>query len=860
MNTEREDSTITISNYSLNSLPKLPNDIKSLVADNNNLTSLMNLPSSLNYLSLSKNKIAFLGNLESEGQHLLHLNLSSNRLISLEGISNCRSLQTLLIANNYVGDDQIVHIQYLKDLKILDISHNHLRDKHFLMILSSLSQIEELLNASNDFSEWKMQAPLKNLKKMVLDSNKIRKIEFCSELSGLKHLSIRENNVSLVVGVRNCLALEELDLSGNDLSELSPDFSQLRSLKKLILKNNSLCSLPKIPNLKYLDVSFNTLLSVSSIPGDIKDLFLSHNSIADLPSLTNIVNCDLSYNKLSILTGLETGSSLETLNISQNLFQSTGAVLKSIKAHKFMKNLNLEGIDLPAEAIDTICTIFPVLETLNNKPLSSFIQTKIRKLSPIKAWDSLSKSKLFPSCRSSLAELDKNIVQSGEFSIFSDIKLESSINSNKPEDFHKDTEYRLLEKELEINDRIKKLDYKTRQFGDSLISNKSPKKTDSKFNDSLISRQDSTKKDSSSFQYLATLPNSSSPYSITDQPSQSYLLNKSSNSNSTSNLTPVNKPVLLKNTEKNEDSTISFDISVSKSKEPRKFISDGTRGGKKAKCCKHCCNRRRKSINLQTSIKGNKDFIDQATSPMHSLMKIPIISTEKTVRSGQNTEKSPSAYSNRSYLTEVPGSSNRNLSFIEENRVLQSRRSNTPLQSYKNLIPKGKSCENLQLINYASTPPRPILASEIKSPILYTLSPNGTEFFLLSQIFACHNKSLKEVIKTYTFYLQKKIQNLRPENFLNKAEKKNCFLFFKAGFADLESICNSPEGFSAVIGGQDEGLEVFMDLKEGLGSREGNAVVVAISNLQGMNCIRNGVFRVDHNSVIVPVYLVEYCN
>lgn len=852
MNSEREDAGITISNYCLNSLPKLPNDIRMLTADNNNLTSLTNVPKNLRFLSMSKNKIAFLGNLESEGQNLLYLNLSFNRLISLEGISACASLQTLLISNNYVGDDQILHIQHLKELRILDISHNHLRDKHFLNVLSSLNQLEELQNAANDFSEWKIQAPLRKLKKMVLDSNKIRKLEILSDLPELKQLSIRENNVSTIVGVRKSLALEELDLSGNDLNEIPDEFSQLKNLKKLSIKNNSLTTLPKIQSLTYLDASYNTLISVLNLSESIQVLLLSHNNISELPILPNIITCDLSFNKLTNIAGLQAGWNLESLNLNQNLFQSLETILKSLKPHKKLKTLNIENIDLSPDLISNLSSQFPYLETLNNQQFSSYHQSNTSQ----KAWDSLSKSKLFPSCRSSLAEIDKNICRSNEFSIFSDIKLDSSVTSMKPDDFGQDTEYRLLAKELEINTRIQKLDIQTKHLGDSLISNKSQKKVEKQqtdFNNSLISRKSSARSEKNSIQYLA-----SSPYTRASEYSKSpnsYLATPS-------NPTRPTDMSLSKYPEK-EDSTISFEISESKLKEPRKFISDGLKD-KKSKCCKNCCKKRRKSINLQTSIKNvSKHFIDQATSPMHSLMKLPI-NNEKTIKSTQNTEKSPSAYSNRSYFTDVPGSANRNRSFIDdkevETRVLQYKRSNTPLSSYRNPLPRPKIPENLQLINYATTPPRPILASESKNPILCTLNPNGTEFFLLSQIFQSENKTIKEVIKTYTYFLQKQIQNSRPEIFLNKAENKNFFLFFKANFVELENICNSPEGFSAVLGGKIEEIVVFKELKEALAGYGGNFVMVAISNLKGLGCSKDGRFLVDQNSVIVPVYLVEYCN
>ena len=141
---ETNKTKIDLSGENLQGLPRIDTNLEILIADNNLITSLTNLPQTLKFLSLARNKIAFLGSLEQQTPYLLSLNLSSNRLISLEGISSCIYLQELRLANNYVGDDQISLIENLKDLKVMDVSHNHLRDSNFIRILSKLKNLEEL--------------------------------------------------------------------------------------------------------------------------------------------------------------------------------------------------------------------------------------------------------------------------------------------------------------------------------------------------------------------------------------------------------------------------------------------------------------------------------------------------------------------------------------------------------------------------------------------------------------------------------------------------------------------------------------------------------------------------------------------
>ena len=64
---------------------------------------------------------------------------------------------------------------------------------------------------------------MKNLKKLILDSNKIRNLELKAELPVLQVLSCKENNIVAVKGIHFAVNLYEVDLSGNDISEVSKE-------------------------------------------------------------------------------------------------------------------------------------------------------------------------------------------------------------------------------------------------------------------------------------------------------------------------------------------------------------------------------------------------------------------------------------------------------------------------------------------------------------------------------------------------------------------------------------------------------------------------------------------------------------
>ena len=971
----REDETQNLSSQGLQILPRLSPYTRSIIADNNQIASLPSIPQYLEHLSLIKNKIAFLGTLSLEGKSLQYLDLSFNRLISLEGINLCKSLKVLKLSNNYIGDDQSLYLQDLTELRVLDISHNHLRDKKLISVINSLKNLEELFNTSNDFSEWKMEAGMKSLKILVLDSNKIRKIEFCADLPKLVYLSARENNVLAVNGISRCLSIEQLDLSANDLSQISDEFSLLDKLKILNLRNNSLNTLPKLRQVEIIDISHNTLLSIMSLGTSVAELYASHNSISQIPNLPNLTIADLSYNKLTVTDGLDQNERLLSLNLAHNLLNGLQPIMKSLKRNKNLKNLNVEGIDLNNQDFELIFDTFPQLQYVNGQNLQKFIEIRKNRLNSYGAWDNLSKSKLFPSCRSSLGELDKNLAKnaSNEISIFSDYKsassLMSSINSNiKPEgkNFGQDTEYELLAKELDINNRIRYLDQKTKHLGDSLISKASNSasnlekwKNTKDLNDSLISVK--SKKDSNEIprrsHTIHPEPQEPCDKSIEkalkgkSRTNDSINISRVNTTHSSNSLTPckstssqslipqiTSKPQLIENSmqasipvlntsssqvqnykeaktstpirqggkasspqfqdnktltplksnqaassefrilklahkdrpeiphkQEKDDSTISFNISndVSKSKEQVLYVSDRS---KRSRCCKHCCKKKKKSAVVQTTLKeAGGRFIDQATSPMNSLIKLsPIKSSRPSSEYNDDpvklvSDKSITPVSNRSFMTDIPYSSNRNKSFIDdkETRYSSQKRSSTPLLSQRSLPPKAKEPERGQLINYACTPPRPILSSEGNSSILCCLNPKSSEFYLVSQLFTSESEHVKEVIKTFTFSLQKSLKSKFESN-INRSQEKMVFVFYQDEPANLEIICNSPDGFHTLIDPSKKDLIVFTDLsmlKNSFGCR---SLLVSIVVPSTLTQCKLGMFKLNNSSRIAPVYLVEF--
>jgi internalin A len=198
---------------------------------------------------------------------------------------------------------------------------------------------------------------------------------------------------------------EELDLSGNDLTELPPSIGKLKNLKKLILGKwdseqqksfgNKLTSLPleisKLTNLRSLDLSDN---SFSEIPDSItrltnlRSLDLSDNSFSEIPDsitrLTNLQSLNLSYNSLSTIPDSITRlTNLETLYLSVNSFSEIPDSITRLT--------NLQSLNLSYNSLSTIpdsITRLTNLETLylNSNGISA-IPDSITRLTNLQSLD-----------------------------------------------------------------------------------------------------------------------------------------------------------------------------------------------------------------------------------------------------------------------------------------------------------------------------------------------------------------------------------------------------------------------------------------------------------------------------------------
>ncbi|XP_030544200.2 probable LRR receptor-like serine/threonine-protein kinase At3g47570 [Rhodamnia argentea] len=315
-----------------------------------------------------------LGNLKS----LRYFAVQSNQLTGetygselsfLSALSNCQSLQTLVLEENPLGGSIPESIKnFSSSLQILFAPNCQIRG-HIPTQMGFLKNLTFLQLSDNDLDGNIPSSigGLESLQRLHLDNNHLEgpiPDEICN-LTNLGELLLRQNRIS--GSIPNCIgnlsSLQKFLVSSNNMTSVIP--VSLWSLQQLIFLNLSLNSfnggLPldmgKMTDIQSIDLSWNRL--TGAIPSSIQELKslsslnFSRNlfqgsipqSIGDLKGLDFL---DLSYNELSdaIPESLEGLTYLQHLNLSFNKLSGkipNGGPFGNFSALSFIGNEALCG-------------------------------------------------------------------------------------------------------------------------------------------------------------------------------------------------------------------------------------------------------------------------------------------------------------------------------------------------------------------------------------------------------------------------------------------------------------------------------------------------------------------------------------
>ncbi|XP_021051422.1 leucine-rich repeats and immunoglobulin-like domains protein 2 isoform X2 [Mus pahari] len=274
-------SSNIISEIKTSSFP--PMSLKYLNLSNNRITTLEagcfdNLSGSLLVVKLNRNRISMIPPKVFKLPHLQFLELKRNRIKIVEGLTfqGLDSLRSLKMQRNGISKLKDGAFFGLNNMEELELEHNNLTgvNKGWLYGLRMLQQLYMSQNAIEKISPdaWEF---CQRLSELDLSYNQLTRLDESAfvGLSLLERLNLGDNRVTHIAdGVFRFLSnLQTLDLRNNDISwaieDASEAFSGLKSLTKLILQGNRIKSVTQkafigLESLEYLDLNNNAIMSI----------------------------------------------------------------------------------------------------------------------------------------------------------------------------------------------------------------------------------------------------------------------------------------------------------------------------------------------------------------------------------------------------------------------------------------------------------------------------------------------------------------------------------------------------------------------------------------------------------------------
>lgn len=292
-----------------------------------------------------------------------HLNLHSNKIhfIQPELFRNMTDLKVLDLSHNHLNVFALskINIGPLTAVESLDLSSNGLytgMSDYFLADSPALANLSLNSNSITKITQNTFSGSL-SLKKISLHNNVILEIEpgAFDSLKNLIELDLSKNSITCITDF-NLYNLRRLNLSKNSMELFeSVTSDEVYNLRHLDLSQNKMSFFPLLPRrnvLEYLDVSRNQLQSVSDSPD--KDV----DKVQKDFHFTHLRYLDLSFNELKSIPEyfFAKMDSLEVLNVSNNCIGSFSVTdvgfLRKLKvvdlSFNSLQNLTFENYALPS--------------------------------------------------------------------------------------------------------------------------------------------------------------------------------------------------------------------------------------------------------------------------------------------------------------------------------------------------------------------------------------------------------------------------------------------------------------------------------------------------------------------------------
>lgn len=209
------------------------------------------------------------------------LGVSEDTVVTQEQLD---TIETMVYVD--FGVEDLTGMEYLHNLKFVDLSQNKISN------LENLANLTELETVSLNYNQITDITPLMNSPKLYnleLGVNQISTLPSFENLTNLRILNLSSNQLKDISALKDTPQLTNLSISANNISDISV-LSECDNLRVFYGESNQLTSIESLRNktkLEYFDANFNQIKDVtplSTIP-TIRSIKIEENQISDFSSL-----------------------------------------------------------------------------------------------------------------------------------------------------------------------------------------------------------------------------------------------------------------------------------------------------------------------------------------------------------------------------------------------------------------------------------------------------------------------------------------------------------------------------------------------------------------------------------------------
>lgn len=274
---------IEIENYykvELNQIIEDKNEYSKVEFYKNENAYCLNSKNEVIKLNLKNNNLENLNGLLIVKETITHLNIAATRTDSIEALSKFENLIFLDLSTNNIED--IGPITGLKKLERLYLDNNKIIKIPELNLL----KLRELWLYSNKIENIDNLKNLPNLNYLNISNNKIRNIDAVGNLKSLSIINLEKNDIIDVFSLSNFKSLYSLHLSSNKISDIS-SLTNFNDIENLNLENNQIEDITplKCIEIKELFIGGNNIFDLSPIYSSLKTKKIKFINANDSPLL-----------------------------------------------------------------------------------------------------------------------------------------------------------------------------------------------------------------------------------------------------------------------------------------------------------------------------------------------------------------------------------------------------------------------------------------------------------------------------------------------------------------------------------------------------------------------------------------------